>query len=302
VSSPTKAAAAPETAAQKLDAAVSAVVARSVQIHWVPKNLSPALTAAHSDEAKPFFDGCHAPYTGTALGQCVYENPTASSSVLLTGDSHAAMWFPALDAAAKSHGWRFTSLTKTTCPPIELSIFSPVLHRQYTECDQWRAAVLARIRAEHPSLVVLDMARHYGPEYHFAVYGPAWMAGLTQEIKEIEAAGSRVLVLGPMPLALTDAADCLSQNLTDAVMCTRPLTAAVDVQGAVAEATVARTAGASYVDVAPWLCTPSRCAVIVGNLLVYRDDNHVTTEFAQWLAPVFSADVSEALHGVVAPA
>ena len=248
-----------------------------------------------------FRDGCHAAFTATALGRCVYENPTAPTSVFLFGDSHAAMWFPALDGAAKINGWRLTSLTKTTCPPLELPIYSPVLHRSYTECDQWRAAVLARIGTEHPSLVVLGVARHYGPEYHFAVYGPQWMAGLTREIKEIEAAGSRVLVLGPMPLALTDAADCLSQNLTDAVMCTRPLTAAVNVPGAVAEAKVAQAAGASYVDVAPWLCTPARCGVIVGNLLVYRDDNHVTTEFASWLAPVMSADVSEALRATIAP-
>ena len=302
VTTPDRAAAKPLTQAQKLDAAVSAVVARSVQIHWVPRNLSPALSAAHSDESQPFHDGCHASFTATALGNCVYENPTASTSVFLIGDSHAAMWFPALDAAAKANDWRLTSLTKTTCPPLELSIYSPVLHRSYTECDQWRAEVLARIRTERPSLVVLGVARHYGPEYGFKVYGPQWMAGLTQEIKEIEAAGSRVLVLGPMPLALTDAADCMSQNLTDAVMCTRPLTAAVDVQGAVAEAKVARAAGASYVDVAPWLCTPARCGVIVGNLLVYRDDNHVTTEFASWLAPVMAADVSEALHGTIAPA
>jgi hypothetical protein len=212
------------------------------------------------------------------------------------------MWFPALDGAARAKGWRLTSLTKTTCPPLELSIYSPVLQRAYTECDQWRAAVLARIRAEHPSLVVLGVARHYGPEYHFSVYGPQWMAGLTRTIREIEAAGSRVLVLGPMPLASSDAADCLSQHLIDAVSCTWSLTQAVNVQGAVAEANVARAAGASYVDVAPWLCTPEKCAVIVGNLLVYRDYNHVTTEFASWLAPLMAADVSEALHETIAPA
>ncbi|BBX98343.1 hypothetical protein [Mycobacterium lacus] len=31
------------------------------------------------------------------------------------------------------------------------------------------------------------------------------------------------------------------------------------------------------------------CPVIVGNTLVFRDDHHVTTEYAQLLAPVIGA-------------
>ena len=292
----------PPTLAQRLTDAEEAVVARSVGIHWVPKNIDPALSQAHSDIPQPFLDGCHDSFTGTGVGHCVYEHPNSPTSVVLFGDSHATQWFPALDEAARVHDWKLTSLTKTTCPPFELSIFSPVLHRQFTECDQWRSAVLARIRAERPALVVLGAARHYGPEYHFAVYGPEWMSGMTKTIKEIEAVGSKVLVLGPSPLPLTDAADCLSTRLTDAVMCTRLFTAALNVPGAVAEGKVARAAGASYVDVAPWICTPQRCAVIVGNYLVYRDDNHVATPFSRWLAPVMAADVQQALRGNLTPA
>ncbi|MGB9308746.1 MAG: SGNH hydrolase domain-containing protein, partial [Mycobacterium sp.] len=42
-------------------------------------------------------------------------------------------------------------------------------------------------------------------------------------------------------------------------------------------------------------CAPDRCPVIVGNTLVFRDDNHVTTEYSQLLAPVIGALADRAL-------
>ena len=62
-----------------------------------------------------------------------------------------------------------------------------------------------------------------------------------------------------------------------------------------AERAAVRRAGAAYVDVTPLVCARGRCAVVVGNLLVYRDDNHLTTSYAAWLAPVMAAVVDDAL-------
>jgi len=45
------------------------------------------------------------------------------------------------------------------------------------------------------------------------------------------------------------------------------------------------------------LCTASSCAVIVDNLDVYRDDNHLTQTFADFLAPVVGPWMQEALAG-----
>ncbi|WP_428978064.1 SGNH hydrolase domain-containing protein [Mycobacterium bohemicum] len=52
-------------------------------------------------------------------------------------------------------------------------------------------------------------------------------------------------------------------------------------------ATVA--AGGQYADLTDLFCVPDRCPVIVGNTLVFRDDNHVTTEYAQLMTPVMGA-------------
>lgn len=34
---------------------------------------------------------------------------------------------------------------------------------------------------------------------------------------------------------------------------------------------------------------------MVGSLLVFRDDNHLTTGYPRWLAPVLAAEIDQAL-------
>jgi hypothetical protein len=63
-----------------------------------------------------------------------------------------------------------------------------------------------------------------------------------------------------------------------------------------AERAAVQRAGGSYVDVSPWMCARSTCAVVVGNLLVYRDDNHLSTSYPAWLAPVFAVELDQVLH------
>jgi hypothetical protein len=276
-----------------LAAPVARAVAHAVNVRTVPANLDPPLSHAHADQARPFWDGCHLSWLGTRNGPCVYGSASSHTTVVLYGDSHAAQWFPALERAAQTHRWRLISLTKTTCPPVQLSLWSPVLGRPFRECDRWRAGVLARIRAERPAVVVLGAARHYSDLYHFQVYGPAWLSGLAAMVSRVRATGAQVIVLGPTPKPTVDVPDCLSQHLGDAVACTTPLAAAVDARGVRAERDAVQRAGGIYLDVRPWICTRSTCAVIVGNLLVYRDDNHLSTPYTTWLSPLLASQLQE---------
>jgi len=262
---------------------VLSAVAQGVAAGQVPVNLTPALTAAHADVPLPFRDGCDLSFTAEVSPPCVYGDSTATTRVVAFGDSHAAQWFPALNAAAVQEHWKLENLSKATCPPLLLPLLSPDLGRTFRECEAWRASVLARIARERPALVILDMARHYGPEYHFAVYSPAWVSALADMVRRLRSTGARVLVFGPTPKPPGDVPDCLSQHLADVAACTAPLVDEVSLPGSAAERAAVLRAGGAYLDVAPWVCTLGRCADIVGNLLVFRDDNHFTTEYPAWL-------------------
>jgi hypothetical protein len=230
---------------------------------------------------------------------CAFADTSSPTSVVLFGDSHAAMWWPAVDGAANALGWQLDNWTKATCPPLELDVYSPELGRDFTECTEWREAVLQQIATVHPALVILGVARHYSTAYGFTVYGPQWLSGLSQMVTTIRRMGPQVMVMGPIPKPPADVPGCLSQHLTSATACTVPLSAGVNAAGQAAEKAAVSAAGGVYVPTEPWFCTATTCAVIVDNLLVYRDDNHLTATYSSFLTPVIEDELALAVPGAV---
>ena len=284
------------SSAPSVEDRVEAAVRAAVATTSVPKNLDPSLKRARSDKPRHVNDGCHLTYEQTTPGRCAYGATDATTSVLLTGDSHAAMWFPALENVAKAKRWRLLAMTKSTCPPQDVKVFSPVLGRDYRECTAFRRNVLTRIRTEHPKVVVLGAARHYEERlYGFAPYGPEWLDGLRRTVAEIEATGAQVVVLGPTPRTKGNVPDCLAGHLDAVRSCVRDVGSAVDRSGIDAERAAVTEVGGTYLDVTPWLCGDA-CPVVVATMLVYRDDNHLTTVYPAWLAPVVGAGLDTALQ------
>ena len=272
-------------------AQVHQAVARSLRVNIVPANLTPPIPDANTDEPPVFVDGCLDSYLSTAVVSCDFGDTTARTSVVLFGDSHAAMWFPAVDGAANRLGLNLFNWTKATCPPLMIPIFSPVLGRNFVECDEWRQNVLDQIARVRPALVVLGVARHYTDIYGFTPYSPQWLQGLAAMVTAIRKLGSQVLVIGPVPKPPFDVPGCLSVHLTSATACTVPLSVSINETGQAGERTAVTGAGGSYLDAQSWLCTTA-CAVMVDNLLVYRDDNHLTATYASYLAPAMTDELA----------
>jgi peptidoglycan/LPS O-acetylase OafA/YrhL len=292
------------TGLRSAQAQVVTAVAASAAMKDVPANLDPPLTSASASEAAPMVDGCLSSYTSTSVADCLFGDVSATRSIVLLGDSHAAMWFPPVDAYANANGYELHVWTKAACPPVAITLFSPVLDRTWTECSQWYANVMARIATTHPSLVVLGIAPNYDAAYHVVQNGPAWQSGLAATIAAIRRAGSQALVLGSAPGPVTDVPVCLSAHLGNVGACEfSPVgrrvsgggLVGIDGPGDEAEAATVRSSGAVYADIAPWFCTPTVCDVVVDNLLVYRDDSHVTVPYADDLAPLVGDEMSLAL-------
>jgi SGNH domain (fused to AT3 domains) len=154
---------------------------------------------------------------------------------------------------------------------------------------------MTRLQSEHPKLIVLSMSRRYGADFGFTSYDPVWLDGLTRTVARLRTTGAKVLVLGPIPDPHTTVPAFLSDHLDDAGACSPPRALGVNGAGVAAEQAATTSGGGQYADLTPLFCTAERCPVIVGNELVYRDDNHVTIEYAQSLAPVIGALADRAL-------
>ena len=279
---------------------VLAAVAKSTEPGPVPANLTPALNAIAKPEV--FVNGCVLSWRDVAQPDCVSGDAASPTTVALVGDSHAAMWQPALEPIARERYWRLATMSKVLCPFLDLPTNSPYLGRKFTECDQWRGSVMARLQKERPQLIVLDMSRRYGADFGFTSYDRAWQDSLTLVVKTLRRTGARVLVLSQVPDPHGTVPTCVSAHMDNADACAPARADGLNDGGIAAESAATAAGGGQYVELSGLFCTADRCPVIVGNTLVFRDDNHITTEYAQVLAPLLTERIERALAPELGPA
>ena len=99
-------------------------------------------------------------------------------------------------------------------------------------------------------MVIVGVARHYGPEYHFQVYGTDWISGLTKIVGELRAITPHVVVFGATPKPDQDVPGCLSEHLTDVGACVQSRAGSLNAIGSLAERTAVAQAGGRYLPVA----------------------------------------------------
>jgi len=284
-----------DTGSRRPASGADAAIDAAAGVQAVPSNLSPSLADAPAAKPAVFVNGCVRSWLGTGQEECASGSLTAGRTMALVGDSHAAMWQPGLEIVAAQQGWRLETTAKVLCPMLDLPTRSPYLGREYTECSQWRTEMMERLHAQRPALIVLDMVRRYTPDYGFTVYGPEWLASLTRTVAELRATGTVVVVLGPVPDPLGNVPTCLSEHLDSAPACAPERAAAMNEAGIAAEAEATAVGGGQYVTLTDLFCTAAVCPVVVGNQLVFRDDNHLSIDYAEFLAPVLGALVDRAM-------
>jgi peptidoglycan/LPS O-acetylase OafA/YrhL len=271
---------------QTLRAANYAALTDALAADVVPANLEPSLVDVRTDQPEIYADGCHLKVAELEPRECVSGDPSSSTRVLLFGDSHAAMWYPAMSQLAAERGWRLDTATKSGCPTAWISQNNPLRDGR---CDTWRAKMVEWVAAERPDLVVMS-ARAYDE-----LRGDVWTVGLTTTLEQMRPHAGQILILGDTPDQDVDVPACLAERLNSATRCLTPRADGVNTAVLEAERDVAASFDARFEPTTDWVCTLDGCPVIVGNLLLYRDDNHLTTAAARYLQPYLAAVVDEAL-------
>lgn len=289
-----------DAAVRRTFAQVQDAVAASADLTSVPSNLAPPLAQAFAEKKALSFNGCLREPFESGQPECVMGDASSPTTVALVGDSHAAMWTPAFQEIAAQRHWRLELLAKGACPLLEVPISNPMsrLAEHFQHCGQWRSQILDRLDSERPRLIVLSLWHGYGTDEALSGYrafDDAWIAGFTRLTQRLRATGAQLLVLGPIPDPHVHVPVCLSAYLDDVQACTPTRSSAVPEPGIAAEAAATRAGGGQYVDTTDLFCTAQRCPVIVGNTLVYLDENHMSQTYARALAPVVGALADRAL-------
>ncbi len=103
--------------------------------------------------------------------------------MVLFGDSHAAMWLPALVYDGTHLHFRVVLLWYSGCPAADLTVWNPSQHGIDKGCDGWRSKSIAQIKALAPSLVLLtDRTTAVNGATNKPIPNATWKAGMATTI------------------------------------------------------------------------------------------------------------------------
>jgi peptidoglycan/LPS O-acetylase OafA/YrhL len=276
----------PEGDLDALVAANRAVLEQGLAQTYVPANLRPALRDVGGDRAEVYRDDCVAVGRVAELDPCRYGVDDASYTVVLYGDSHAAQWFPALEAIVAERRLELVVMLKGGCPTAAVSIPTATLART---CPRWRDQAIALIATERPDLVLVSASAGY-PNHD-----DEWGEGFAATMQRIVPNAANVVVIGDTPETSEEPTDCLSHNLRRADVCSSDPDDVVAAGRLAVEEEITTGLGARYIDVSDWLCADTGCPMMIGDILLYRDATHITTVASEWFRPLLEASLAPVL-------
>ena len=235
-------------------------------------------------------DGCQTTVRETVLHDCEYGDTDSATTIVLLGDSHAGMWFPALERIAEERHWRLLPFVKNSCTPVAVTVWENVLKRAFHECDEWREQALERIATERPSITMVvtsrssQVADENGDPMNRHDQREAWRAGFVDVLQQLQESSDRVILIGESPHVDRDPLECLaSEPLLETCTPTRAVAAPTPYQNL--ERASAAQAGVEFIPTVDWLCNDAVCPLVIGDYLVYRNQGHLTATMTAALAP-----------------
>ncbi len=258
----------------------------------VPGDLDPPL--AEVPEAIAPIGACD--YRTGTREVCPLGDPTASRTVVLVGDSHARALSPAVVAIGEDLGYRVVVLVYSGCMTTAAVQVEPRVRTPWQACEDFKRWSLETIGDISPELVVVST--HAGQLVDPAtgdVVGPGrgtpredyravLEAGYRDAFTALAERAGRVVVVGGTPRLSEATGTCLtrgSPDLGDCLLSAGRAARAYDRASYVA----ARESGAGVVDARRWFCVDDECPAVVGSFVTMRDREHVTPDYARWLAP-----------------
>jgi len=251
----------------------------------IPSDLQPALEDLASDTA----DVGACDYLEGSRDLCKRGDTDGDKTMVLLGDSHARHWIPAFEQIATETGYQAYYLVRPQC---QASLVTPdVLHSTSpdTDCADFHSWAISQIKKLHPDLLVISSSPGRGGIHDGGtrVTDRESMDQLSYQgylglLDRVKPAAERTVWMRDTPKLDGDPGTCLSSNrdLGPCLFDTESThTTSTNLQMAAAKARKVDT-----VDINRWICWQDDCPPVVGSVTTFRDNQHLTTTYAAWLA------------------
>lgn len=251
-------------------------------------------------------NGCIASFTEELANECGYGSATATTRIVLFGDSHAAQWFPPLLAMAEQQNWNLITLTKSSCPTAETAtLYNFRLKRLNPECDRWRAAAIKRILEIRPAAIVIanySTAYLLNPSFVHAEHGAyaEWRTNLRSTLQILGNSGSSIIILRDTPHAPFSIPTCLARATSLGQFGKRScdIDRHSSFDDRLWDEEKQATAGIQnlyLLDLSDEICQGDICPAMKDGIVVLRDNNHLSNNFSRSLMGALAKEVLPAI-------
>ena len=249
----------------------------------LPKDVRPGLVAAPEDYEALKRNACLQDEAATSPKSCVFAKASSRYTLALVGDSHASHWFPALQRVADDRGWRLETYVKVSCPFSDILVRNLEKKKKYKACLAFNEAVVAKLKASRPDVVVTAVSRWQHPIDKAYDSPYAQGEGIARMLKQVP--GKKV-VIADVPYPGQDVPECLARNLKDTRACAAPARNRFAGGSPARERQAADSSGGVMLDFYDLICkNHDRCLPIRNDMIVWRDHHHLTATFSRSLAP-----------------
>jgi peptidoglycan/LPS O-acetylase OafA/YrhL len=282
--------------------AVVAAVKAAQRGDPLPRVLTPAPADLLTSEYFPP-SGCAASEVEqTSSKICHLGKPSATRRIVVVGDSHAQQWMPAILALAERDGWDVVPLLKSACAPLEwlghTGSWENFPAFNVRKCAEWYTWALGQAKGLHPEVTLIGAefgGIESSPQASAERFSDEFINGMFSFARQMKRASSKVIIMGDTPVIQKQPVDCLLAKHATLASCPmyyppNDYYASRDIQVA------AKRAHIGYIYSKGWFCQGNLCPVVVGNTIVFLDNNHMTKEYAYRLRDLFRSSFLEQMH------
>ncbi|GAA1350741.1 acyltransferase family protein [Arthrobacter koreensis] len=244
--------------------------------------LDEACGEAAAPEAGSVLEG-HCKQIGTAEG--------SQKTIVVLGDSHAMQWTAALGPVARANDWHVVTVLKMGCR------YGAEDPERSEECNAFNQAAGEYVLDLMPDAVftVASLTRESSPDETLG-------GGYDDGVRPFTEAGIQVLAMRDNPRFEFDMFKCLESNGFDVRACHVPRSQLLaDVSPL--EGLEARIPGVRVLDLSDQFCFDDACPGIIGNVIVYKDHDHLNRTYMETTSRVLAERILAATgwEGVTVP-
>ena len=224
---------------------------------------------------------------GEKIRHCVMNPPEGvepTRRVVAVGDSHVFQLSGALREIARELDWQLYLFHRPGCP---FTANEDMPSNQ--ACVDWNSRILPEIIDLRPDAVITMATRDV--REGLKEWTPA---GYVEQWRRLGEEGIPVVGIRDNPRFDFEPPECVQLNDFTSEECSR-------LRGQMYHArppyeVVGNMPGnTSFVDLSDYFCTPTTCPPVIGNVLIYMDDNHVSRTYMETLTPILKQKLLDVL-------